>query len=160
MRARNAIERLAVRAMTSRPGVFLSLRVFPHLDRWLLWMSRGRLSVFVGKPILLLTTKGARSGRLRTTPLLYGTDGPDLVLVASKGGAAHHPAWYHNLRANPEVDVLAGRRTGRYLAREASGAERDRLWAQSVDRYGGYGTYQQRAGTRQIPVVVLSPVNQ
>ena len=81
------------------------------------------------------------------------------MLIASKAGAAKHPAWLHNLRANREVTFLApGGRSGDYLAREAKGDERGRLWADAVDYYAGYADYAVRAGSREIPVVVLDPV--
>jgi len=149
---------LLQRAAATRPGAFLYVQVFPHIDRRLLKATRGRFSLSVGQPILLLTTIGARSGQPRETPLFYGTDGDRITIVASKGGAPSHPAWLHNIRKQPRVSVLAGARTGDYLAAEAEGAERDRLWARSLELYRGYADYQQRAGGRQIPVVVLTPV--
>jgi deazaflavin-dependent oxidoreductase (nitroreductase family) len=89
---------------------------------------------------------------------VYGTDGDRITLIASKGGATSHPSWLHNLRKNPRVSVLAGARSGEYLASEATGAERDRLWRKSVDFYRGYADYQRRTDGRQIPVVILTPV--
>lgn len=105
-------------------------------------------------PLLLLTTTGARSHQPHTTPVAYSTDGDHLVIVASKGGAPTNPDWYHNLRANPMVTVELG--TERFQARAsiATGAERERLFAQHVALMPGFATYQ-RNTTRQIPVVVL-----
>jgi deazaflavin-dependent oxidoreductase (nitroreductase family) len=148
---------LAQRAAGSRAGAFLYVRVFPHIDRPLLRATGGRFSVSVGYPVLLLTTTGARSGQTRENPLVYGTDGDRITLIASKGGATSHPSWLHNLRKNPRVSVLAGARSGEYLASEATGAERDRLWRKSVDFYRGYADYQRRTDGRQIPVVILTP---
>jgi deazaflavin-dependent oxidoreductase (nitroreductase family) len=109
--------------------------------------------------VLLLTTTGAKSGVKRETPLLYTVDGDNLVVVASKAGSPHHPAWYHNVRANPTVDILAPRgRSGRYIGHEAEGEERARLWEDVNDLYAGYDVYQGRAGSRRIPVVVFSRV--
>jgi deazaflavin-dependent oxidoreductase (nitroreductase family) len=143
----------------SRPGGWLFVNVFNRIDPFLLKASGGRLSLAVGRPVLLLTHTGARSGERRETPLLFTADGDRIVLVASKAGAARHPAWYHNLRANPRAEVLApGGRSGTYLAREAEGEERDRLWAAVNDLYAGYDVYQGRAGARRIPVVVLERV--
>ena len=154
---RERLRDLAQRAGGSRAGAFLYVRVLPHLDRPLLRATGGRFSTSVGYPVLLLTTTGARSGEPRQTPLVYGTDGDRITLIASKGGATTHPAWLHNLRKNPKVTVLAGARSGQYLASEAAGAERDRLWDSAVRFYRGYADYQRRAGDRQIPVVVLTP---
>jgi F420H(2)-dependent quinone reductase len=104
----------------------------------------------------MLATVGAKSGEPRSIPLLFIRDGDRVVLIASMGGAPRHPAWLHNIRANPRVRFLGPRgTTGDYLAREAEGAERDRLWDEAVDYYAGYATYKVRAGTREIPIVVL-----
>jgi deazaflavin-dependent oxidoreductase (nitroreductase family) len=112
---------------------------------------------FGGLTMLLLTYKGAKTGKAYTTPLNYGRDGDNLVLVASKGGVASHPFWYRGLVANPDVEAQAGQERGSFHARTASGAERARLWQLMVDGYGGYEGYQQ-ATDREIPVVVLEPV--
>jgi deazaflavin-dependent oxidoreductase (nitroreductase family) len=94
----------------------------------------------------------------RTVPLLYFTDGDDVVLMASSFGRPRYPAWYHNLKANPEASLYRQGREGRYLAREADGAERDRLYEQAGGLYRGYGIYAERvAGVRRVPVLRLSP---
>jgi deazaflavin-dependent oxidoreductase (nitroreductase family) len=105
----------------------------------------------------VVETRGAKSGALRRTPLLYARDGDELVLVASNGGNPRHPAWYHNVRANPDVQVFLRGRTGRYRARVAEGPERDRLWDLVTDLNPGYDIYKRRASNRQIPLVVLNP---
>ncbi len=107
-------------------------------------------------PMLLLDHVGAKSGKRRTAPLAYATDGDDVVLVASKGGHPRHPAWFHNLRANPETTIQVGRERRPVRARVATDAERERLWPKVVDVYGGYEEYQ-RATDRVIPLVILSP---
>ena len=138
----------------SRPGGWLYIHVFCRIDPLLLRLSRGRISISVGWPILLLTLTGARSGTRRRTALLHAADGENIVLVASKAGAARNPAWFHNLRANPQCSVLAGKRSGDYAARVLEGAERHRAWALANDLYAGYAAYQGRT-ERRIPVVVL-----
>jgi F420H(2)-dependent quinone reductase len=107
-------------------------------------------------PMLLLDHVGARSGAKRTTPLVYVEDGPDVVLVASKGGHPKHPAWYHNLRANPDTMVQIGSEHRPVHARVATPQERERLWPKAVATYSGYDGYQQRT-EREIPLVVLEP---
>lgn len=112
----------------------------------------------MGQPMLLLHTLGARSGQPRRSPLLYTPRGDAFVVVASKAGAEHNPAWYHNLRAHPdEVSVEIGGRTIPVRARVVEGAERAELWQLVNDNYNGYETYQDRVPGRLIPVVVLEP---
>ncbi len=106
--------------------------------------------------VLLLEHVGARSGRLRTSPLVYGEDGQNLVLVASKGGYPKHPAWFHNLRANPDTAVQVGSQRRGVHARVAGAGERERLWALMVGVYPGYESYRRRT-EREIPLVVLEP---
>lgn len=105
-------------------------------------------------PMLLLEHVGARSGARRCTPLLYLRDGDDLVIVASKGGHPGHPAWFHNLRADPDVTVQVGSERRDVRARVAEPDERARLWPRLVQAYGPYRTYQQRTA-REIPVIIL-----
>ena len=107
-----------------------------------------------GAPILLLTTTGRKTGKSRTNPLLYLTDGDALVIVASVGGAPTHPVWFLNLKANPDVEVRIGNEKEKRRAREATPEERERLWPQLVAMYAGYAQYQQKT-TRTIPVVLL-----
>lgn len=107
-----------------------------------------------GTTTLILTTTGRRSATQRSTPLIYGPHGDDYVVVASKGGAEEHPAWYLNLEADPEVEVqvLADRFPAR--ARTASAQERPELWRMMVERWPAYAGYQLKT-SREIPVVVL-----
>ena len=109
---------------------------------------------FVNRPVLLLTTTGAKTGQPRTTPLVYTTDGERIVVIASKGGAPSHPAWYHNLVAHPEVNVELGCEQFQARAVIAEGPERERLYSQQAAQMPGFAEYQKKT-TRQIPVVVL-----
>jgi F420H(2)-dependent quinone reductase len=106
-------------------------------------------------PILLLTTRGRKSGKERTTPLMFTRDGDNLVLIASMGGAPRNPGWYHNLQGQ-EAEVQIGREHRRVRARDAEAEERERLWAEMVSLYPSYADYQEKT-TRRIPVVVLEP---
>jgi deazaflavin-dependent oxidoreductase (nitroreductase family) len=107
-----------------------------------------------GTSVLILTTTGQRSGQVRSTPLIYGKRGDDYLVVASKGGAPDHPAWYQNLTADPNVEVQV--RDDRFpaRARTATPPERDELWSIMTERWPAYDEYQTRTD-REIPVVVL-----
>jgi deazaflavin-dependent oxidoreductase (nitroreductase family) len=107
-------------------------------------------------PMLLLDHVGAKSAKRRTSPLAYGRDGENLILVASKGGYPKNPAWFHNLRANPDTTVQVGSRSLNVHARVAEGEERTRLWSLMVGVYPGYEGYRKRT-EREIPLVVLEP---
>lgn len=109
---------------------------------------------FEGAPVLILTSTGAKSGIKRTTPLMYLPDGDRMVIFASKGGAPENPAWYHNLRANPEASVEVGPEAIDVEARVTSGEERERLFKRQSERYKQFADYAQKT-TRQIPVVAL-----
>lgn len=109
-------------------------------------------------PTLLLTTTGRKSGEPRALPLIYGEAGGSYVIIASKGGMPSHPIWYLNLQANPECELMVGPKPVSARARVAEGEERERLWEQMAKIYPPYDEYQERAGARTIPVVVLDPV--
>jgi len=107
-----------------------------------------------GKPLLLLTTTGAKSGQHHTNPMMYLADGNRLLVFASKSGAPTHPDWYHNLIAHPEVTVEVGTATYEATATVLNGAERDRLYARQAELYPQFGEYQANT-TRKIPVIAL-----
>src|SRR4051812_4218780 len=110
-----------------------------------------------GSKILLLTTTGRTSGNETTTPLIFGLDGDNPVIVASKGGAPDHPGWYKNLAKNPDVEVQIKGDVFRARARDAEGEERERLWGLMLGHWPHYAEYQTKTD-RQIPVVVLERV--
>jgi deazaflavin-dependent oxidoreductase (nitroreductase family) len=105
---------------------------------------------------LLLTTRGRKSGKLRRTALIYGKDGDNYIIVASRGGHANHPAWYLNLVENPDVEVQVSSNKFPALARTATAEEKARLWQLMVSIWRAYDNYQAKT-EREIPVVVLSP---
>jgi deazaflavin-dependent oxidoreductase (nitroreductase family) len=105
--------------------------------------------------MLLLNHVGAKSGKQRTSPLVYANDGDDLVIVASKGGFPKNPGWFHNLKANPDTTVQVGTERRPVRARVANAEERKRLWPKVVEVYSGYEGYQQRT-EREIPLVILA----
>lgn len=110
-----------------------------------------------GVPTLLLTTRGRRSGQLRRTALIYGQDGNNYLMVASRGGAATHPLWYQNLAADPNVRVQVGAEKFSARARTASPEEKRGLWPTMTAIWPAYDEYQRRT-TRDIPVVILERV--
>ena len=117
----------------------------------------GKLLGRMGKsPILILNTVGRKSGKKRATPLLYAVDGEDFVIIASKGGAPSHPAWYLNLKANPDVTVEVADREVRVGAEEVDGVQKERLWKRMAEMYPTYDDYQNKT-KRKIPLLVLHP---
>ncbi|WP_349897616.1 nitroreductase/quinone reductase family protein [Parafrigoribacterium soli] len=138
-----------------------SLKAMNSAHRALQWVTRGRAGWnFGGMPVIELTTIGRRSGEARTTMLTSPLrDGDAYVVVASRGGDDRHPAWFLNLRANPNVDAVIerGPRTA-MLARVATSEERARLWPIITNRYSNYAGYQTRT-KREIPLVLLEPVH-
>lgn len=110
----------------------------------------------LGKPIVLLTVRGAKSGKLRYTPVMRVEHDGRYAVVASKGGAPEHPTWYHNIVAHPELVLQDGTVVKNYVAREVDGAERAEWWERAVAAYPSYAEYQTKTD-RQIPVFVLDP---
>ncbi|MBI3784388.1 MAG: nitroreductase family deazaflavin-dependent oxidoreductase [Deltaproteobacteria bacterium] len=134
------------------------IKAWSRFNTWLYRVSGGRLLGRFpgGAPVLLLTTIGRKSGEPKVAPLLYLADGDNYVVVASKGGMSHHPLWYKNLEANPNVEVEVGKRKLPMIARRASDGEKAALWPRLVAMYSSYADYQART-PRDIPVVILSP---
>ncbi len=127
------------------------------LNTWIYRRTGGRLgSKFSGAPVLLLDHVGRKSGKARTTPLLYLEDGGDLVVVGSRGGSEAMPAWFFNLIANPKTSVQVGSEKRSVVARQASPEEKAQLWPRLVEMFPDYAVYQERTD-REIPVVILSP---
>ncbi len=122
-------------------------------------LTKGKIgSSIMGTPMLLLYTKGRKSGEPRKTPLLYMCDGDRFVIIASAGGSPKHPAWYLNLKAHETSRIRAGGKLLTVKSYDASGDERTRLWSQIIEVYSGYSDYQKRTD-REIPVVVLEPAS-
>ena len=128
------------------------------IHQWLYDATDGRIGRNLGgRPMLLLRHVGAKTGTKRTSALLYVKDGENYAVIASKGGDPKNPAWFHNLKANPNVDIQVGRETIPVTARVTDGEERTRIWQKANDvNKGGYDAYQKKTD-RKIPVVVLEP---
>ncbi len=143
---------------SSKVGGWYFIHIASRIDRVLLRLSRGRWSNGLGQPVGMLKIKGAKSGLIRETILLCTPDGENYIVVASRAGDTKHPAWYYNLRANPEIRLLIAGQERTFVAHEATGEERDKLWRKAVWFYPGYAAYEKRAGGRLIPVFLLRPV--
>ncbi|MFZ2176065.1 MAG: nitroreductase family deazaflavin-dependent oxidoreductase [Rhodococcus sp. (in: high G+C Gram-positive bacteria)] len=113
-------------------------------------------TTLMGKPVVLLTTRGAKSGRLRKTPLMRVEYEGKYAIVASLGGAPRNPVWYHNVKADPHVELRDGTVTQDMVAREVTGDEKAVWWERSVAAFPDYADYQKKTD-RQIPVFVLEP---
>ena len=132
-------------------------RVLHHADNFALRLSRGRwtFASLVGLPIIQLTSIGAKSGQLRTVPLVGLKDGEKIALIGSNFGGSNHPGWVYNLKANSECIVKKNGKVGTYLAREADEGENQYYYDMAVSYYIGYAAYKRRAKNRNIPVMVL-----
>jgi deazaflavin-dependent oxidoreductase (nitroreductase family) len=118
--------------------------------------QRGTTLRETGLPVVIITNRGVRSGKLRKTPVMRVEHDGRYAAVASRGGAPTHPLWYYNLRANPRVELQDGPRKQDMVAREITGDERAQWWERAVAAYPPYAEYQQKT-SRQIPVFVLEP---
>ena len=146
--------------LASRPGSWLFADTLHIFDRIVERLSGGRQTfteLLGGIPVITLSTTGVRSGLPRPVPLVGFPDGDQIILIASNFGRSYHPAWYLNLRAKPDVVVTYKGKSAAYRASEAEGDERDRSWKKAVEWYSGYELYRKRAGTRRIPVILLTP---
>lgn len=148
------------RGRTYNPAIATAQKWATKLHSSLYRATNGRVGGrMVGSPVFLLVTNGRKSGMRRTTPLLYLEDGGRYAIVASNGGASKHPDWWLNLEVNPEAAVEVGGRKIRVRAKEAGGEEKRRLWRRLVEMYPSYENYQRKTD-REIPVVVLEPIEQ
>jgi deazaflavin-dependent oxidoreductase (nitroreductase family) len=157
----NALQKMLRRFGASGPGSWMFARIMHHIDRPVHRLTRGRhtlASILSGLPVVMLTTRGARSGRPRTVPIL-GIPTPDgVAIIASNFGQYRHPAWYHNLRAHPEAEVVVDGTRRRVRAVEADEERRARIWQEGLRVYPGLGEYERRASHRRISVFVLQPL--
>ncbi len=145
---------------STRPGAWFFSHTAHRADHVVIRLSEGRNSlttILADLPVVTLTATGARSGLPRSVPLVGIEDGETVVLIASNFGRSYHPAWYHNLRANPEATLSVRGRTRTYIALEADDAEREEYWREAVALLAAYAAYERRTGGRKIPIIVLTP---
>jgi len=157
----NPVQRVLRRFAGSGPGSWLFARVLHRIDRPVYRLTGGKqtfASLVSGIPVVILTTTGARSGRPRTVPVLGLPAQDGLVVIASNFGQDRHPAWYHNLRADPQGSVVVDGQTRAVRAVEVQGEQRARIWQEGLRVYPGWSQYERRAAHRRIAVFVLEPV--
>ena len=153
-------QKLIQKFASSKVGAWVFSRVLHYFDNVILKLTNNQkslTSILSGVPVVVLTTIGAKSGKPRSVPLLALIKGERVVLIASNWGQAHHPGWYYNLKANPEVELSLDGQTGIYIAQDATDVERQEYWEEAVYMYAGYAEYKKRAVTRKIPMFILSP---
>jgi len=142
----------------TRPGAWFFARTLHHIDGALLRLSRGQVTVpgvVAGLPVLTVATTGARTGQRRTTPLLGVPAGDDIAVVGTSFGQSQTPGWYHNMRAEPRVEVTYQNKTIRAVAREAGNEERQAIWDRARTIYLGYEAYARRIKNREIHIMIL-----
>ena len=157
----NLVQKLLRRFAASGPGSWLFARIMHRVDRPIHRLTRGRYtfaSVVSGIPVVMLTTTGAKSGQPRTVPVLGIPTEGGVAIIASNFGKHRHPAWYHNLRADPDAEVVIDGTHRRVRAVEAGGERRAQIWQEGLRVYPGFGQYESRAAHRRISVFVLEPV--
>jgi deazaflavin-dependent oxidoreductase (nitroreductase family) len=155
-----APQRMLRRFAASGPGSWLFSRILDPLDRLTFRATKGRhlfSSVLSALPVAMVTTTGARSGRSRTVPLLAMRTEDGLVVIGSNYGRPKHPAWRHNLRANPEGEVDVDGQRWAFRAVEIEDDRRVGIWQQALRTYPGFSAYAKRAAPRRISVFVLEP---
>jgi deazaflavin-dependent oxidoreductase (nitroreductase family) len=150
--------RMVARISRSALGITVIRKAGPRVDPILIRLTGGRLSSVTPFPALLLSHTGARTGVTRTTPIVYFTDAGRVIVIASNFGARKNPAWFHNIKANPEVTLLGRGFKGSFLAEEVVGPERDRLFEFAEGASSPYGHYQQSAAARLIAVIAFRPI--
>jgi deazaflavin-dependent oxidoreductase (nitroreductase family) len=157
----NALQRGVRRLASSGPGSWFFARVLHHVDEPVFRATRRRhtlTSLVAGLPIVVLTTKGARSGRASSVPLVGLPEPEGFAVIASNYGQRHHPAWYYNLRADPAAEIAVDGSRTQVRAVEVEGERRARIWERALKVYPGYSTYERRASNRRIAVFLLEPV--
>lgn len=139
-------------------GFKLMLKFMSALNVVLYRLSGGKIMGSLGGgPVCLVTMTGAKSGRRLTRPLIHIANGADILLIASQGGAPKSPAWYHNLRAHPDIEIQVGSTKRKMRARQASDEEKANLWPIAVATYKDFDLYKSRTD-RNIPLMICSPI--
>jgi deazaflavin-dependent oxidoreductase (nitroreductase family) len=154
----NAAQMAVQHIAATRPGAWFFARTLHHADRALLRLTRGQATlpaILAGLPVLTVATTGARTGQRRTTPLLGIPAGDDIAVIGTRFGQPRTPGWYHNMLADPKVEVTYQDKTVKAIAREASAEERQAIWDRARTIYAGIDAYQRRIKSRAIHVMIL-----
>jgi deazaflavin-dependent oxidoreductase (nitroreductase family) len=157
----NRVQKLLRRFAATGPGSWLFARIAHHLDRPVHRATRGRHtlgSAITGLPVVMLTTTGAKSGQSRTVPVLGIPFSGGIAVIASNFGQYRQPAWYYNLRAHPDAQIVVDGVRRRVRAVEADAEQRAEIWREGLRVYPGFSQYERRASHRRISVFVLEPV--
>ena len=155
----NAAQRAVWRISSSRPGAWLFAKSAHHVDKFLLRLSRGQVTLarlVAGIPVITIVTTGARTGQARATPLLGVPFGEDLAVIGTRFGQKGTPGWYYNIRAAPTVGVSYRDKSLTAVASEAEGEEWQAIWEQARKLYSGYEAYARRIRDRKIHIMVFS----
>jgi deazaflavin-dependent oxidoreductase (nitroreductase family) len=159
VRKPNAAQVAMQHIAATRAGAWFFARTLHHIDGALLRLSRGQVTlpgVVAGLPVLTVTTTGARTGLRRSVPLVGVPAGEDIAVLGTSFGQPRTPGWYHNMRADPKVEVTYRNKTIKAIAREAGDEERTAIWDQARTIYMGYEAYASRIKNRQIHIMILS----
>lgn len=156
----NLLQKLLRRVAATGPGAWFFARVLHRIDRPMYRATGGRhtfASLLSGLPVVMLTTTGARTGQTRTVPLLGIPTERGVAVIASNFGQAHHPGWYHNLRARPEAEIVVDGERRLVRAVVLDGEARERVWREGLRIYPGFAEYERRATHRRITVFAFEP---
>lgn len=145
----------------TRAGAWFFAKTLHHIDRVLLRLSQGQVTlpgIVAGLPVLTVTTTGARTGQRRSAPLLGVPAGEDIAVLGTSFGQPRTPGWFHNMRADPNIEVTYRNKTVKAVAREADADERQAIWDRARTIYVGYEAYASRIKNRQIHIMILSAI--
>jgi deazaflavin-dependent oxidoreductase (nitroreductase family) len=159
VRKPNAVQAAMQHVAATKAGAWFFARTLHHVDTALLRLSRGEITlpgVMAGLPVLTVTTIGARTGQRRSAPLVGVPAGEDIAVIGTSFGQPRTPGWYHNMRANPKVEVTYRNKTIKAVAREAGDEEGRAIWERARTIYVGYEAYATRIRNRRIHIMILS----